>query len=188
MRKRTYAIIAVLVVLILSGTILGLYLSNQPAPVTNSKLKVIATFYPLYDFAQNIGGNKTDVSILVPETVDVHAFEPTPSSIAEVASANVIIYNGAGLEPWIQDVISAAGNTKLIQVDTSQGINPLPVPSRFQRGNQTIDPHIWLDPLNAKQQVNNILQGLIKADPADSQYFTQNAQAYDAKLDNLNAL
>jgi zinc transport system substrate-binding protein len=123
MRQRTYALIAVLVVLILLGTILGLYLSNQPAPSTNSKLKVVATFYPLYDFAQNVGGNKTDVSILVPETVDVHAFEPTPSSIAEVASANVLIYNGAGLEPWIQDVISAAGNTKLIQVDTSQGIN-----------------------------------------------------------------
>jgi zinc transport system substrate-binding protein len=87
----------------------------------------------------------------------------------------------------IQDVINAAGNTKLIQVDTSQGINLVPVPSQFQRGNQTIDPHIWLDPLNAKQQVNNILQGLIKADPADSQYFTQNANAYEAKLDALNS-
>jgi zinc transport system substrate-binding protein len=62
------------------------------------------------------------------------------------------------------------------------------VPAEFQKNNQTIDPHIWLDPLNAKQQVNNILQGLIKADPADSQYFTQNAIAYDAQLDNLNSL
>jgi len=73
-------------------------------------------------------------------------------------------------------------NSKLIQVDTSQGIQLLPVPSQFQISNQTIDPHIWLNPLNAKQQVNNILQGLIKADPADSQYFTQNANAYEAKL------
>src|ERR1700690_822527 len=136
MRKRTYAIIAVLIGIILAGTIAGLYLSNQ-SPSTSSKLKVIATFYPLYDFAQNIGGNKTDVSILVPETVDVHAFEPTPSSIAEVSSADVLVYNGAGLEPWIQDVISAAGNSKLIQVDSSQGINLVPVPSQFQRGNQT---------------------------------------------------
>ena len=188
MRKRTYAIVAVLVAIILVGTVLALYFSNTTTPGTSSKLKVIATFYPLYDFAQNVGGNKTDVSILVPETVDVHAFEPTPSDIAAVSSADVLIYNGAGLEPWIQDVINAAGNTKLIQVDTSQGINLLPVPSQFQSGNRTIDPHIWLDPLNAKQQVNNILQGLIKADPADSQYFTQNAQAYDAKLDNLNSL
>jgi len=188
MRKRTYAIIAFLVAIILVGTILALYFSNSIAPVSTSRLKVIATFYPLYDFAQNVGGNKTDVSILVPETVDVHEFEPTPSSIEDVSSANVLIYNGAGLEPWIQDVVSAAGNSKLIQVDTSHGINLLPVPSEFQNGNRTIDPHIWLDPINAKQQINNILQGFIKADPADSQYFTQNAQAYEAKLDNLNAL
>ena len=187
MKKRTYAIIAILVALILTGTILALYLSNSVSPTTSSKLKVIATFYPLYDFAQNVGGNRTDVSILVPETVDVHDFEPTPSSIAAVLSADVLIYNGAGLEPWIQDVVNAAGNTKLIQVDTSQGISLLPVPSQFQRGNETIDPHIWLDPLNAKQQVHNILQGLITADPADSQYFTQNAQAYEAKLDTLNS-
>lgn len=187
MRKTTYAIIAVLVVLIVIGTFLGVYLTNRPAPSANSTLKVLATFYPLYDFAQNVGGGKVDVSILVPETVDVHDFEPTPSSIAEVVSADVLIYNGAGLEPWIQQIVTASGNSKLVQVDTSQGIQLLPVSPEFQKNNQTVDPHIWLDPLLAKQQVNNILQGLIQADPADSQYFTQNAQAYEAKLDTLNS-
>jgi zinc transport system substrate-binding protein len=170
------------------GTIITLYSYNRVPNAQSSKLKVIATFYPLYDFAQNIGGNKTDVSILVPGTVDVHDFEPTPSSIAEVSSAKVLIYNGAGLEPWIHDVVTAAGNSKLVQVDTSQGINLLPVPSEVQSGNRTLDPHIWLDPFNVKQQVNNILQGLIQADPTDAQYLTQNAQAYNAKLDNLNTL
>jgi zinc transport system substrate-binding protein len=187
MRKTTYAIIAVLVTLIVIGTFVGVYLSSRPAPEAGSTLKVLATFYPLYDFAQNVGGDKVNVSILVPETVDVHDFEPTPSSIAEVASAEVLIYNGAGLEPWIQEMVSASGNTKLIQVDTSHGIQLRPVSPEFQRNNETVDPHIWLDPVLAKQQVNNILQGLIQADPADSQYFTQNAQTYEAKLDTLNA-
>jgi len=186
MRKRAYLIVGVLVVILIVATILGLYLSNRLSP-TSSKLKVIATFYPLYDFAQNVGGDKVDVSILVPETVDVHDFEPTPSSIAAVASSDVIIYNGAGLEPWIQEIIIASGNTNLIKVDTSQGIQLLPVSPQFQRGNETVDPHIWLDPVLAKQQVNNILQGFIQADPADSQYFTQNAQTYQVKLDNLNS-
>jgi len=185
MKKRTYALIGILVAIIVVGTIAGLYLSNNPSP-SSSKLKVIATFYPLYDFAQNIGGDKVEVSILVPETVDVHDFEPTPSSISAVASANVIIYNGAGLEPWIQNIISASGNTNLVKVDSSQGIQLLPVSPQFQRGNETVDPHIWLSPVLAKQQVNNILQGLIAADPADSQYFTQNTQTYQAKLDDLN--
>ena len=103
MRKRTYTLAAVLVAIILVGTVIALYFSNTTTPSTSSKLKVIATFYPLYDFTQNVGGNKTNVSILVPETVDVHAFEPTPSDIAAVSSADVLIYNGAGLEPWIQE-------------------------------------------------------------------------------------
>jgi zinc transport system substrate-binding protein len=60
------------------------------------------------------------------------------------------------------------------------------VQNQFQQANQIIDPHIWLNPEDAKQQVNNILQGLIEADPQDSQYFTQNANAYNAKLDELN--
>ena len=186
MRKRTYAIVGVLVAIIVLAIVAGLYFSNNLAP-SSSKLKVLATFYPLYDFAQNVGGDKVDVSILVPETVDVHDFEPTPSSIATVASADVLIYNGAGLEPWIQEIISASGNTDLIKIDTSQGIQLLPVSPQFQRGGETVDPHIWLDPVLVKQQVDNILEGLIQADPEDSQYFTQNAQAYQAKLDDLNA-
>jgi zinc transport system substrate-binding protein len=187
MRKITYTAIIIIIALISAGTFLGLYLSSGSTPPTSTSLKIVATFYPLYDFAQNVAGNKANVSILVPETVDVHDFEPTPSSVEEVATADVLIYNGAGLEPWIQQIISASGNTKLIQVDTSQGIQLMPVSPEFQRNNQTIDPHIWLDPVLAKQQVNNILQGLIKADPADSQYFTQNAQAYESKLDTLNS-
>lgn len=188
MRRMTYLGVGILVAIIIIAAIAGFYLTTNTGTNSSSQLKVLATFYPIYDFAQNVGGNKVDVSLLVPETVDVHDFEPTPSSIADVASAKVIIFSGAGLEPWIQNVISAAGNPGLVQVDTSQGIQLLPVPSEFQQGNRTVDPHIWLDPLNAKLQVNNILQGLIKADPADAQYFTQNAQAYDIKLDNLNSL
>lgn len=186
MRKITYAAVGILVAIIIVATLAGLYFSNNGGTSSSSKLNVVATFYPLYDFAQNVGGDKVSVSILVPETTDVHDFEPTPSSLFAVSNAQVLIYNGAGLEPWIKSIVTSAGNSKLIQVDTSQGIQLLPVPSQFQINNQTIDPHVWLDPLNAKQQVNNILQGLIKADPADSQYFTQNANAYEAKLDELN--
>lgn len=154
---------------------------------TAAPLNVVATFYPLYDFAQNVGGDKVSVTTLVPETIDVHDFEPTPSSIAEVASANVLIYNGADLEPWIPQVVSSADNPKLVIVNSSQGIPLLPVSPEFQKDNRTVDPHIWLDPVLAKQQVNNILQGLIQADPADQQYFTTNAQNYEAKLDYLNS-
>jgi zinc transport system substrate-binding protein len=187
MKKTIYIVVGVLIAVIIVAAVASLYLTNNLGNSPSAKITVLATFYPLYDFAQNVGGDKISVSVLVPETVDVHDFEPTPSDIAQVSSANVLIYNGAGLEPWIQDVINSAGNPNLITVDTSEGITLLPVSAQFQQGNRTVDPHIWLNPEDAKQQVNNILQGLIKADPSDSQYFTDNANNYLAKLDELNA-
>jgi len=154
---------------------------------TPTQIKVLATFYPVYDFAANVGGNRISLSLLVPETVDVHDFEPSPSSIQAVATANVLIYSGAGLEPWVPQILAAANNPKLVLVDSSQGITLLPVPPQFQRDNRSVDPHIWLDPMLAKKQVMNILQGLIKADPTNQDYFTSNAQVYERKLDDLNS-
>jgi zinc transport system substrate-binding protein len=185
--KKVAIIATLLIIIIAFSATAGIYILTQPSLTqTSTKLNVIATFYPLYDFAQNVGGDKVTVSILVPETVDVHDFEPTPSSISAVSTADVLIYNGVGLEPWIANIVSASDNPDLIQVNTSQDITLLPVAQQFQSGNQTYDPHIWLNPVDAQQQVRNILQGLIQADPADSQYFTQNADAYIAKIEALN--
>jgi zinc transport system substrate-binding protein len=187
MQKKTQTLIAAsIIVIVLVGIIAGFSLLNSQ-PSSGATLKVLATFYPIYDFAKNVGGDKINVSILVPETVDVHDFDPTPSSIASVASADVLIYNGAGLEPWISSIVNAADNPNLKLVDSSAGIQLLQVAPQFQSNNQTYDPHIWLSPVLVKQQVNNILNGLVEADPADSQYFTQNAQAYQSKLDDLNS-
>jgi zinc transport system substrate-binding protein len=165
----------------------GPFRSSSSSNGQGNMLNVLATFYPIYDFTKNVGGDKVSLTLLVPETVDVHDFDPAPSSIQQVAGADLLIYNGAGLEPWIPQVVSAANNPKLVVVDTSQGITLLPVPPQFEKENRTVDSHIWLDPVLAKQQVNNILQGLIKVDPADQQYFTANAQNYEAKLDYLNS-
>ncbi len=187
MKRTTITLLAVIIViLIVAGTAIAVFFASPAADVDSSKLRVLATFYPLYDFAINVGGEKIDASILVPETIDVHDFDPTPSAIQAVATADVLIYNGAGLEPWISDIVNSAGNPNLVLVDTSQGISLIPVSAQFQRAGQTVDPHIWLDPVLVKQQVNNILEGLIQADPENSEYYTQNAQAYNAKLDDLN--
>jgi zinc transport system substrate-binding protein len=188
--KRILLIGAIIAVaLVATGTTFALYQSGLifRASPTPGKLQVLATFYPQYDFTQNIGGDRISLSLLVPMTVDVHAFEPTPSSIQQVANARVLIYNGAGLEPWITQVVNAAGNSNLLLVNASQGIPLIPVPAQFQREGRIIDPHVWLDPVLAKQQVNNILQALIRVDPADQAYFTANAQVYNSKLDNLNS-
>src|SRR5207253_2439833 len=96
---RNALLIAVAVALVLAGTYVVVTL--KPA-AQSSGVKVLTTFYPVYDYTRNIGGDRINVSLLVPMTLDVHAFEPTPSSVQAVATASVLIYNGAGLEPWIR--------------------------------------------------------------------------------------
>ncbi len=148
---------------------------------------VLATFYPVYDFARHVLVGVASISLLVPMTVDVHDFIPDACSIQQVASARVLIYNGAGLEPWIRQIVNAADNPNLVLVDSSQGIATINVPPEWQAVGRVVDPHIWLDPVIAKQQVNNILQGLIKAYPSDKDIFTANAKSYQGQLAYLNS-
>ena len=155
---------------------------SNNAPV----LKVLATFFPLQNWAAAVGGDRASVSLLVPVSIDVHEFEPGPADLAAIAQANVLVLNGAGLEPWAPSVIAAAGNSHLAVVNCSLGINLMKVPPEFQVGNRTIDPHIWNDPVDAIAMVKNILAGYIQADPADASYFTANANAYISSLQVLN--
>jgi zinc transport system substrate-binding protein len=71
---------------------------TSPAPL---KPLVIATFYPLYEFARQVGGDRADVVALVPAGVEPHDWEPAPADVARVQRARVLVFNGAGLEPWI---------------------------------------------------------------------------------------
>jgi zinc transport system substrate-binding protein len=157
------------------------------APNSNgSLLKVLATFFPLQDWAAAVGGNKANVSLIVPVGIDVHDFEPNPAAIQAISETNIIVLNGAGLETWAADAIAASNNPNLIVVDCSSGINLINVPPQLQAGNRTIDPHIWNDPVDAIAMVKNILAGFIKADPSDAPYFTANANKYENALKVLN--
>jgi zinc transport system substrate-binding protein len=175
-RKAIAAII--LVVLILGGTIFSFILLGVASPNSN-KMQVVASFYPLYYFSSQIGGDRVDVHTLIPDNVEPHSFEPTPVDLIMVSKAKIIVYNGEGFEPWIGSFISAVDNPSLIQVDTSKNIDPLHVQG-------VADPHFWLDPLTAKSQVNNILSAFMTADPANATYYQENAANLNSRLDALN--
>jgi zinc transport system substrate-binding protein len=156
--------------------------AGSNAPV----LKVLATFFPLQNWAAAVGGDRANVSLLVRVSIDVHDFEPGPADLEAIAQANLLVLNGAGLEPWAPAVLAAAGNPQLAVVNCSLGINLIKVPPEFQAGDRTIDPHIWNNPVDAIAMVKNILAGYIQADPADASYFAANANAYIRSLQVLN--
>ncbi|HEU4823598.1 MAG TPA: zinc ABC transporter substrate-binding protein [Nitrososphaeraceae archaeon] len=140
-----------------------------------STANVVASFFPLYDFARHVGGNKVNVTTMVPVGVEPHDWEPTTQQIQGLLSADLLVYNGAGIDKWADKI-----ETKL-KVNASEG---LPLLTDDHRNH---DPHTWLDPLLAKRQVELIRNGLIKADPQNTDYYIQNAQAYLDQLDSLDA-
>ncbi len=155
----------------------------QPPSLSNDlqKVRVIASFFPLYDFARNVGGDRAEVSVMVPAGIEPHDWEPTPRDIADAENADMIVYNGAGFERWVSDI-----NAKFV-VDTSIGIQLMQGAEERIQEESGLDPHIWLDPVLAKQQVEAIRDGFVQIDPVNSGYYHQNAQRYIAELDSLDS-
>ncbi|WP_458461172.1 metal ABC transporter solute-binding protein, Zn/Mn family [Paenibacillus sp.] len=90
-----------------------------------AKLNVQVSFYPMYEFTKNVAGDLADVHTLVPAGMEPHDWEPTPQDIASIEKADVLVYNGAGMESWIDQVTGSLSNTSLIQVEATKGVNLL---------------------------------------------------------------
>jgi zinc transport system substrate-binding protein len=147
---------------------------------SKSVIKVVASFFPIYEFVKAVGGNKVQASVLIPIGAEPHDFDPTIQQIRDAQTADMVVYNGAGMESaWIGKV-----NSKFA-LDTSQGLNLLS--SSDKEAHNSIDPHIWLDPILAEHQVNMIRDGLIKVDPNNANYYKDNAKKFIAQLNSLDS-
>ena len=186
MNKKEYLIAGITVALTAVVICLAiLAFTNAPGQVnTGGKLSVVASFYPMYDFAKNVGGDRVHVMSLIPAGVEPHNFEPTPSDIVALSTARVFILNGVVEDSWAPKLLEGIDNPNLVIADASAGVQLISSQDADEPGK---DPHIWLNPVDAKKQVFNIRDALVKADPAGKDYYEANAKAYAAKLDALDA-
>jgi len=143
---------------------------------TSHRLKVVSSFFPIGEFVKKIGGNLIDSILMVPVGIEPHDFEPTIKQIQNISSADVLVYNGLGMENWI-DKLSVP-----YKIDASSGLKIL----YSDKNNKTIDPHVWLDPILAKKEVENIRDGLIKIDPKNRNYYLNNSLHFLNTLDSLD--
>ena len=166
----------------------------------SSKLKVVVTFLPMYWFTKAVVGDLAQVEVLVPPGTEVHEYQATPRNVQAIATADVLVKNGLGLEEFLETTVKNAENPQLREIDSSKGIAiAAPV---VKPGDTAMDgtekagasdahqkagnPHIWLDPVRAKQQVANIRDGLITADPKNKTTYQANAAAYMQQLEALD--
>ena len=166
----------------------------------SDKLQVVATLFPQYDFARQIAGDRAEVTLLLPPGVESHSFEPRPSDIIKINESELFIYTGEYMEPWSQKIIDSmkdSGSRSMV-LDVSQGIelvNTEEVEAEHHHEGEAeeeehehlYDPHIWTDPINAKVMAANISNALCRIDPANADYYEENAARYYAELGALDA-
>ena len=165
---------------------------------SSKQFKVLTTFMPISLFTKAVAGNCAEVQALIPANSGPHDFQAKPADLNALRQATVLVKNGLGMEGFLGKLIASADNKDLLVIDSSRGITTLDSPaeeghaeeahsSHSHSNHGEVNPHIWLDPLRAVSQVENIRDGLVKADPSCAASYRRNAATYIAKLQTLNA-
>jgi len=168
--------------------------SSAPGP---PRPLVIASFYPLYEFARQVAGDRAEVVVLVPAGVEPHEWEPSPQDVARLQRALLVVHNGAGFEPWVQKLQPEIQAKGAVLVDASQGLPLLARPRpaapelgrpgwRARAAGADLDPHVWLDPVLAQAQVETIRAALAAGEAGGAAAYAERARAFTERLAALD--
>jgi len=186
--------LAALLVLMLFMDIPFFRLQSRAAART---VRVVTTTSVFADLIANVGGQRVEVTSLVPMGSDPHAWDPTPREIRAVRAADLFVYNGLGLELWAPRLIETAGRPGLVTLELSEGLTPLEAaegdwhPDEADNGlhaheGEEGNPHFWLDVTYAIHYVRRIAEALAAVDPQGAQYYYARADAYVSELHELD--
>lgn len=159
-------------------------------------LQVVTTLFPTYDFARTIGGDKAQVTMLLPPGVEPHTFEPRPEDMLKISRAGLFIYTSPAMEPWAAKVIKGIDSTTLRIVEAGQRARYLtaaspdddhhPAGEEDSHDHKGLDPHIWLDFSNASVMVDTILEGFVASDAVNADLYRKNAETLKKRLSALD--
>lgn len=150
----------------------------------NGKIQIVTSFYPLSYVATAVGGNLVVVRNLVPAGVEPHDFEPSSRDLVEIGMADIFIFNGASLEPWVEKWTDGISEKPGSILNMSESLKKREV--RLIERDGITDPHFWLDPTVMKVEADIVRDLLIEIDPAHKDFYVDNASRLSASLDALN--
>ena len=184
----------IIFVLIVLTFILQIYVTNKDAEKaqesTSSKPIVAVSTFAIYDITKSIAANSIEIVNILPFGVDAHSFEPTPKLMVALEKSKLVIYSGAGLEPWTEGFDFKSRVLDISKYVKLRELKPDEFDRHSHHDNQCahskIDPHYWLDIGNMIIATNTITQELIAIFPQNKQMYTQNAQKYMKKLELLD--
>lgn len=179
----------VIAILMLALLVTGCGGAKQSA---SDKLQVAASFYPMAEFARNVGGDRVDVFTLVPDGAEAHDWEPSPADLTRLGRAQVFVYNGI-VEPWAKQALTALSERKIKAVQTGLGLYERAGEVHEEEHHEHSghchhgkeDPHVWISPKKAMVQVERITATLCEADEKNANYYLDNSAKY---LERIKAL
>ncbi|MBN2410918.1 zinc ABC transporter substrate-binding protein [candidate division KSB1 bacterium] len=175
-----------LLLLIILSFLFFTHCGQKTQPVSN-QIRIAASITPIADFVQQVVGERAEVFTVVPPGTDPHTFELTPELMKKISDSHLLVLNGVGLEFWAEKVSDNIKRENFIIVDTSTGINIIQeLHHDDKHPPESGNPHIWLDPLNAIRQVENIRDALVKLDRENRDIYETNAKNYIVELKKLD--
>ena len=174
--KRLIAILLCLCLMLCGCT------AQPEKPHDETKLQIVCTSFPAYDFAREIAGDRAELTLLIKPGSEVHSYEPTPKDMIRIQESDLFICNGGESEQWAKTLITPELNTIYMMgcVDTveesADGIY------NAEDGEPELDEHVWTSPLNAIKISEEICNALCKLDTDNAEAYTTNFTAYKAQL------
>lgn len=169
--------------------LLLVFLSFIPlnAKEPSQKPTIAASTFSLYDIAKNIASDTAETFMILPFGVDAHSYEPTPKDMVKISRSNLVLYSGAGLEPWIEGfefknkAVNISLHVKLREVGEDQDEH-----NHDDHQHGRVDPHYWQSPQNMILATERITEELIALFPKNRELYSKNRDSYIAMLKNLD--
>lgn len=182
----------IIFLLIVSGCSNAASTKSEKTSEGSKKLQIVTTFYPMYYFAKKVAGSSANVELLIPNGVEPHDWEPTANDMAKIQDSDLFIYNSRYFETWTEKVFKSINDPNLKVIEASNGIELMDALDSEEEDNHehtsSKDPHVWLSPVLAQKEVDNIAKALEQADPKNKDKFQKNAAALNSELADLDSL
>lgn len=179
--RRILILLMLLTAVIIAGSLIYSASLNK-LDTDNQKIGVVVSIPPQAEFVKKVGGNKVDVTVMVPPGANPHTYEPLPEQLSRVSQAKLYTEVGSGIEfenVWMDKIKSI--NKNMTVINCSEGI--IFIPNTDSDSANEYDTHVWVSPKNAKIMVGNIYRGLIRVDPGNKEYYKTNRDNYLQELD-----
>lgn len=152
----------------------------------NSKISVVCTLFPQYDFVREIAGDKAEITLLLTPGTDSHSYDPSPADMVKINGCDLFVYTGETMEAWAGNIVSTLGDSVEV-LNLSELVELKTHDSHIDESHDhSVDPHIWTSPVNSMEIVRRICAKICEIDPENASFYKTNEETYLAKLEALD--